>query len=208
MKKSVARKVRGQIKHLKEDIEKKKENYQKYKEGFAGLPVTMNPYMEETEPNFWLSCLLVNQEAMCRQVRSDIEALYAKEPGKSCPTEILETLAKYNAEGRPIWKPMHLQPTYHKNPFVTAGNQNENSNFSHRKMLQRDLTQNIEQGNLKQRCTKEIQEQNTMVKKKEQKAADVGADLFARGLCLPSDIKMTKEQQKTVIRIVRGCFGE
>ena len=46
------------------------------------------------------------------QVRSDSEALYRAEAGKSCPTEILEVLAKYNAEGRPIWKPMHMQPMY------------------------------------------------------------------------------------------------
>ena len=59
------------------------------------------------------------KEAMCRQVRSETDSLYVKEKGKSCPTEILETLAKYNAEGRPIWKPMHLQPIYRMNPFVT-----------------------------------------------------------------------------------------
>lgn len=199
---------RGQIRHLKEHIERKKEIYFRYKDGFADLPVTMNPYLSETEPNFWLSCLLIDQKAMCRQVRSDTEALYAKEPGKSCPTEILETLANYNAEGRPIWKPMHLQPTYHKNSFVTAGDQDKiKDDLNHKNISQKDLVQNnIEQKNLKQQYTKEIQEQNTMIKTKEQKVKDVGADIFARGLCLPSDIKMTKQQQETVIQIVRECF--
>ena len=35
---------------------------------------------------------------------------------------------------------------------------------------------------------------------------DVGADIFTRGLCLPSDVKMSKEQQEKVISIVRSCF--
>ena len=74
---------RGQIQHLEEHIKRKREIYFSYKEGLSGLPVTMNPYMEEMEPNFWLSCLLIHQNAMCRQVRSDTEALYVKEPGKS-----------------------------------------------------------------------------------------------------------------------------
>lgn len=35
---------------------------------------------------------------------------------------------------------------------------------------------------------------------------DVGADIFNRGLCLPSDNKMTDGQQDMVIEIVRRCF--
>lgn len=59
----------------------------------------MNPFdAKKSEPNFWLSCLLLDSEAMCKQVRSEQEALYISERGKSCPTEILETLAAYNAE--------------------------------------------------------------------------------------------------------------
>ena len=80
----------------------------------------MNPYdAENSEPNFWLSCMIIESEAMCRQVRGEQEALYISEPEKSCPTEILETLAKYNAEGRPVWKPMHMQPIYRMNGFIT-----------------------------------------------------------------------------------------
>ncbi len=112
--------VRGQFPYLEEHIAQKKAIYERYKEGFKDLPVTMNPYQADImEPNFWLSCLLVNEEAMCRQVRSDNETCYLSEPGKSCPSEILETLAKYNAEGRPVWKPMHAQPMYRMNPFIT-----------------------------------------------------------------------------------------
>ena len=92
--------VRGQIPYLEEHISQKKAIYLRYKEAFekAGLPVEMNPYdKENSEPNFWLSCLLIKPEAMSRQVRGEQEALYIRESGKSCPTEILEALTKYNA---------------------------------------------------------------------------------------------------------------
>ena len=165
--------VRGQFPYLKQHIALKKAIYLRYKEGFKDLPVTMNPYDESImEPNFWLSCLLINEEAMCKQVRGDKDVCYISEPGKSCPSEILDELAKYNAEGRPIWKPMHLQPFYRNNPFITVeGSGRATSNA----YIASD-------------------------------SIDVGADIFQRGLCLPSDIKMTPEQQDIVIEIVKGCF--
>ena len=165
--------VRGQLPYLEEHIAQKRAIYMRYKEGFKDLPVTMNPYDgQNSQPNFWLSCLLLQEEAMCPQVRSDTQALYIPQTGRSCPTEILETLARYNAEGRPLWKPMHLQPLYRMHPFVTVrGNGRGQSNA----YISGEMT-------------------------------DVGADLFARGLCLPSDNKMTMEQQDQVIEIVRACF--
>ncbi len=165
--------VRGQFPYLEEHIAQKKAIYMRYKEGFKGLPVQMNPYDEATmEPNFWLSCMIIDKDAMCRQVRSDNEACFISEHGKSCPTEILEALAKHNAEGRPIWKPMHMQPMYRMNPFIT-----------------RD-------GNGRARTNAYIAGG----------CADIGADIFARGLCLPSDNKMTAEEQDIIIEIVKSCF--
>ena len=114
----VAGVVRGQYPHLHEHIAQKKAIYERYREGFCDLPVKMNPITEGTEPNYWLSCLIIDKDAMCRQVRSDSDALYVSEAGKSCPTEILEALAAHNAEGRPIWKPMHMQPMYRMHEFV------------------------------------------------------------------------------------------
>ena len=166
--------VRGQIPHLAEHIAQKKAIYERYKKGFQDLPVQMNPYSPESEPNFWLSCLLIDPQAMCKQVRGDSDAAYVKEPGKTCPTEILETLAKYNAEGRPIWKPMHLQPIYRMNPFITAN------------------------GNGRAKSNAYIAGE---------KPLDVGADIFSRGLCLPSDNKMTEDEQDKVIEIVKSCFA-
>ena len=165
--------VRGQIPYLEEHIAKKKAIYERYKEGLKDLPVKMNPYDEKnSEPNFWLSCMIIDQEAMCRQVRGENEPLYISEPGKSCPTEILETLVRYNAEGRPIWKPMHMQPIYRMNPFITR------------------------EGSGRARTNAYI----------EGTASDIGMDIFNRGLCLPSDNKMTEKEQDQIIEIIKGCF--
>lgn len=173
--------VRGQLPYLEEHIAQKKAIYERYKEGFKDLPVQMNPYDEKnSEPNFWLSCMLINPEAMCRQVRGETEALYISEPGKSCPTEILETLMKYNAEGRPVWKPMHMQPIYRMNPFVTREGDGRAKTNAY-----------ITGGAVG----------------KDGKPLDVGMDLFHRGLCLPSDNKMTPKQQNQIIEIVKSCFA-
>lgn len=172
--------VRGQLPHLEEHIAQKKEIYMRYKEGFKDLPVSMNPYdAENSEPNFWLSCMLIDEDAMCRQVRSETEALYISEKGKTCPTEILETLAKYNAEGRPIWKPMHMQPIYRMNAFVTR------------------------EGNGRAKTNAYV---GGRAIGKDGKPLDVGIDIFDRGLCLPSDNKMTAEEQGIIIDIIRWSF--
>ena len=164
--------VRGQYPHLEEHIAQKKAIYERYKEGLKGLPVKMNPIPEDCEPNYWLSCMIIDKDAMCKQVRGEQEALYISEKGKSCPTEILEKIASINAEGRPIWKPMHMQPIFRMNPFITRnGNGRANT--------------------------------NAYIAGEKQ---DVGMDIFDRGLCLPSDNKMTPEQQDIIIKVIRGCF--
>ncbi|MBR6833416.1 MAG: DegT/DnrJ/EryC1/StrS family aminotransferase, partial [Fibrobacter sp.] len=139
--------VRGQLPYLEEHIAQKRANYERYKEGFKGLPVQMNPYdAVNSVPNFWLSCMIIDECAV-----GDGRA-------QSTPAKILERLADMNAEGRPIWKPMHMQPMYRNHAFVTAA------------------------------------------------GTDVGADIFARGLCLPSDNKMTPDQQDAIIRTIKECF--
>ena len=148
---------RGQLLHLKEHIEAKKAIYERYKQGLKDLPVEMNPYLDYTDPIFWLSCLLIKPEGMCKQVRGDLDYSYETEAGKSCPEQIRETLEKYNIESRPIWKPMHLQPIYKDCDYISLDK-------------------------------------------------DVSSDIFDRGLCLPSDIKMTVEQQDMVIEIIKDCF--
>ena len=131
---------RGQLKHLEEHRDRKEAIYRRYAAAFADLPIAMNPYLKETRPNFWLSCLTVNADCGVN------------------PLEIIRRLAQDNIEARPVWKPMHMQPVFAAYPFVTAG----------------------------------------------EKA--VNEDVFARGLCLPSDIKMTEDEQQRVIDIVRSFF--
>ena len=165
--------VRGQIPYLEEHVAQKKAIYMRYKEAFKDLPVKMNPYDEKnSEPNFWLSCMIIDEDAMCKQVRSERDYCYVSESGKTCPHEILDELAKINAEGRPIWKPMHMQPIYRMNGFVTKD------------------------GNGRARTNAYIAGE----------ANDVGMDIFNRGLCLPSDNKMTPEQQDRIIEVIKKCF--
>ena len=158
--------IRGQIPYLEEHIARKKEIFERYKQGFAGLPVSMNPYDEAVSvPNFWLSCLIVDENGMCSQTVNETEATYISEQGKSCPAEILKKLTEYNAEGRPIWKPMHMQPIFKGNKFVSRDGDGESA-----------------------------------------RQKNVSRDIFERGLCLPSDIKMTAEEQDVIIQIIRSCF--
>lgn len=134
---------RGQLIHLDEHKNIKTKIYNTYKNAFLDIPLKMNPYLECSEPNFWLSCIIINKEMVDKGVT---------------PEKIRIALESENIESRPIWKPMHLQPVYAMNDFIKAGSE------------------------------------------------DVGADIFERGLCLPSDIKMTENQQQKVIDIIRGCF--
>jgi len=131
---------RGQLLHLNDHHDLKKKIYQEYKKGFMGLPVSMNPFSPCSEPNFWLSCILID---------------------KSCnvkPMNIYDKLNEANIESRPIWKPMHMQPVYEGYDYINFNNDN------------------------------------------------VGEDVFARGLCLPSDIKITEDEQQYVIDAIKSCF--
>ena len=166
--------ARGNVAHLHEYIAQKKAVFKRYEKGFAELPVRMYPITDGCTPNYWLSCMIIDEDAMCRTERGEKSAVYVSVKGKSCPTEILESLAKFNAEGRPIWKPMHMQPIYRMHPFITAHGSGR-------------------------------AQSNAYIK--EHGITDAGADIFRRGLCLPSDNKMTAEQQDVIIEIVRRCFG-
>lgn len=165
--------VRGQMPYLDQHIAQKKAIYERYKEGFRDLPAVMNPFdAEKSEPNYWLSCLLINEEAMAPHVRGEQDELWQHEAGKSSPGEILSALAAFRAEGRPVWKPMHMQPIYRSHKFITAEGSGRGQSNAYIDMS----------------------------------ASDVGADLFRRGLCLPSDNKMTPAQQDLIIEIIRRCF--
>ena len=165
--------VRGQLPYLNGHITQKKAIYERYKAGLADLPVKMNPFdVEKSQPNFWLSCMIIDEDAMAPMVRGEKDYLYTSVPGKSSPMEILDAIFAFNAEGRPIWKPMHMQPIYRNHAFVTV------------------------EGNGRARSNAYIAGSGI----------DVGADIFHRGLCLPSDNKMMPEQQDKIIDIIHRCF--
>ena len=166
--------VRGQWEHIDEHIAKKKEIYERYKAGFGDAPVQVNPYNESNSlPNFWMSCMIVDADAMADQSRDDNKACWHSESGKSCPEEILDVFKTFHIEGRPIWKPMHLQPVYRNHAFITANGSGRGSSNAYNADM---------------------------------RVADAGADIFNRGLCLPSDIGMTNEEQDKVIEVVKRCF--
>ena len=148
---------RGQLLHLQEHIDAKKAIYERYQEGLKDLPITMNPHVDCSEPIYWLSCLLIDKDAMCKHSRTEMEYEYTHEHGKSCPDEIRDVLEQHNVETRPIWKPMHMQPMYKNNDYIYL-------------------------------------------------EEDISRDIFDRGICLPSDINMTSEQQDKVIEIIKSCF--
>ena len=165
--------IRGQIPYLEVHMDQKRTIWERYEKGLADLPVKMNPWdREKSIPNFWLSCCIIDEDSMAPMVRGEQDYLYKSESGKSSPQEILDAIAAFNAEGRPIWKPMHMQPIYRTHPFVTV------------------------EGNGRGRT-------NAYIKGS---GVDVGADIFRRGLCLPSDNKMTEEQQDRIIEIIHRCF--
>lgn len=164
--------IRGQYKYLEEHIAQKKAIYERYKKGLKNLPIQMNPIVDGCKPNYWLSAFTIDPKYMCKQVRNDCEALYIPEKSKSCPTEILEAISSINAEGRPIWKPMHMQPMYRMHECIGR------------------------EGSMRARTNAYIAGGIT----------DIGADIFQRGVCLPSDNKMTEEQQSRIIKCIEACF--
>lgn len=164
--------IRGQYKYLEEHIAQKKAIYNRYVDELKNFPIKMIPIVEGCVPNYWLSALTINPDYMCKQVRGECEVLYIAEEGKTCPTEILEAINSINAEGRLIWKPMHMQPIYRLHECVGRS------------------------GSMRAKTNAYIPG----------KADDVGADIFQRGICLPSDNKMTAEQQDKIIEVIRACF--
>lgn len=130
---------RGQLLHLDEHRQLKENIYRTYEKGLADLPVKMNPYLDCSRPNFWLSCMTIDSGCSIT------------------PEQVRLALEEHNIEARPIWKPMHMQPVYGANDFITAGD-------------------------------------------------NVGEDIFARGICLPSDIKNTEEDMARIIDVIRGLF--
>jgi len=128
---------RGQLEVLDERVAQRRAVAFRYRDAFEDLQgLELMPQVAYGLHTNWLSCFLVN-EARFGASRDDI----------------LRALAAENVEGRPVWKPMHLQPLY-------------------------------------ERC--------------ERYGGQVSADLYFRGICLPSSSSLSRDDQNVVIRIVRN----
>ena len=93
---------RGQLLHLEEHKERKKEIYRQYQEAFKNIDViSMNPMNPDGDANNWLSCITISKDS------------------KVTPDMVMDKFAEYNIETRPIWKPMHLQPVFASCDFIT-----------------------------------------------------------------------------------------
>ena len=92
---------RGQLLHLEEHKARKKAIYEQYKAAFLDIQeITMNPLNPDGDANCWLSCMLIAHNS------------------KITPDMIMDALEEINAESRPIWKPMHLQPVFAECDFI------------------------------------------------------------------------------------------
>lgn len=113
---------RGQLLHLDDHIALKRKIYHTYKEAFKDIPeITMNPYLECSNPNFWLSCITLDKHC------------------KVTPTMIRETLEAHNIESRPIWNPMHNQPVFKDCDYITLGESVSEEIFNHGLCLPSDI---------------------------------------------------------------------
>jgi dTDP-4-amino-4,6-dideoxygalactose transaminase len=131
---------RGQVQRLDELIAARRQTAGYYRAELAELPgLTFMPVADYGEPNWWLSCLLVDAEVFGA--------------GRD---RIIAHLAGQNIEARPAWKPMHLQPV-----------------FRHCVM----------------------------------RGGAVSAELFRRGLCLPSGSALTDPDRERVVAAVRAVSG-
>ena len=92
---------RGQLLHLEEHKARKKAIYEQYEEAFSDIPeITMNPLNPDGDANCWLSCMTIARDS------------------NITPDMIMDALEEVNAESRPIWKPMHLQPVFADCDFI------------------------------------------------------------------------------------------
>jgi pyridoxal phosphate-dependent aminotransferase EpsN len=131
---------RGQLRVLDQRVRERRAVAFRYRDAFADLPgISFMPQASYGLHTNWLSCLLVDERRF----------------GAS-RDDILRALAARDIEGRPVWKPMHLQPLY-------------------------------------EGC--------------ERFGGDVSADIFRRGLCLPSSSSLSAAEQDEVIATFRGCAG-
>ncbi|MFH1880416.1 MAG: DegT/DnrJ/EryC1/StrS family aminotransferase, partial [Bacillota bacterium] len=91
---------RGQLEFLPAKLEKRRKIHSAYKNAVEGLPVRIKTTAEKGSSNHWLNLLCVDAD-------------------KPTPAEIVTRLQNAQIESRPAWKPMHMQPLFADDLFVT-----------------------------------------------------------------------------------------
>lgn len=87
---------RGQLKVLKERVEKRRYIFEKYRELLKDIPgISFQPEASWGRSNRWLTCILIDEQEF-GATREDVRLALEAE----------------NIESRPIWKPMHMQPVF------------------------------------------------------------------------------------------------
>jgi len=91
----------AQMEVLSDRVKRKREIFKFYKEQLAGIEeISFMPEIENSHGNRWLTTILFQ---------------------KTDPLKVLKALDKVNAESRPLWKPMHLQPLFKENQYFVDG---------------------------------------------------------------------------------------
>lgn len=96
---------RGQLRVLKDRVEKKRYIYQYYKDALKDIDgISFMPMIEGTYCNCWLTCIQID-------------------PSKTAvtPNVLMDALDAENIESRPVWKPMHMQPIFAECDYVDHG---------------------------------------------------------------------------------------
>lgn len=205
---------RGQLLHLESHVERKKEIYERYREGFKGLPLSMNPIPEEAESNYWLSCILIDEAFMATQDRSRALAGEMLSYGNGT-NAFIKGVKK--AEKEPILSLIEKR----------IGDLCEGEDFGGRlykkekgKTSPEEIRAVLEGLNVESRpiwkpmSLQPVFSDFAFVTKEGEKKSlnfdyiDADSDIFHRGLCLPSDIKMKNEEQDVIIRVIRALFEE
>lgn len=96
---------RGQLKVLKERVEKRRYIFEKYKELLSDLPgISFQPEAPWGRSNRWLTCIVIDEKEF-GATREDVRLALEEE----------------NIESRPLWKPMHMQPVFKDCEFIGSG---------------------------------------------------------------------------------------
>ena len=202
---------RGQLLHLDEHKERKREIYERYREGFKNLPLKMNPILPEADPNYWLSCIIIDEEAMAPQDRSRFIPNY--EGDKTGGTNSFAVRDKNFSDKALSPIEIYKREKYNNLDFGDKLYISERGKTSPEEIREVLAKHNVESRPIWKPMhlqpyfrDKDFITEKGSIRELDENFADVGSDIFDRGLWLPSDIEMIKEEQDIIIELIKSCF--